>query len=151
MQRMFDIFAVTITMCLAVGASAGLLKASGKDIPLATVVSFAVGIALVICGNYLGKVPRNFLVGIFFTPWCLTSDEVWSRAHRLAGRVLVVGGLGLLLYACYPKPWLGIALVASTIAALMSVLLYSYRLYLHIDAAGKHSDRPDSPGAEETL
>ena len=43
-------------------------------------------------GNVLGKVQRNFFVGVR-TPWTLASERVWTETHRLAARVFV--GIGL--------------------------------------------------------
>jgi uncharacterized membrane protein len=60
------------------------------------------GIALFMAfiGNLLGKVRRNFWIGIR-TPWTLASDEVWFATHRLAARLMVVAGLlGAVLVFC---------------------------------------------------
>jgi len=43
-------------------------------------------------GNLLGKVRRNFWVGIR-TPWTLASEEVWIATHRLGARLMVAAGL----------------------------------------------------------
>jgi len=43
-------------------------------------------------GNVLGKVRRNFYMGIR-TPWTLASERVWDATHRLAGYFWVAGGL----------------------------------------------------------
>src|SRR5262249_43685722 len=52
----------------------------------------AVGVLLVVLGNFLGKVTRNFFVGIR-TPWTLASEEVWFKTHRLGGKLFVFAGL----------------------------------------------------------
>ena len=49
----------------------------------------------ILLGNVLGKVQRNFFVGVR-TPWTLASDWVWIETHRLAARLFVATGvLGL--------------------------------------------------------
>jgi uncharacterized membrane protein len=53
-----------------------------------------IGIALVLLGNVLGKVRRNFWLGVR-TPWTLASDRVWYATHRLAGKTMVLGGLAV--------------------------------------------------------
>ncbi|WP_400194155.1 SdpI family protein [Hymenobacter sp. B81] len=59
----------------------------------------------VLLGNYLTTVPPNYFVGIR-TPWTLESPAVWTRAHRLGGRLFVGAGLlGLLLTALLPAAW----------------------------------------------
>lgn len=45
-------------------------------------------------GNVLGKVQRNFFVGVR-TPWTLASERVWIETHRLAARVFVGTGAGI--------------------------------------------------------
>jgi uncharacterized membrane protein len=43
-------------------------------------------------GNVIGKVRRNFWLGIR-TPWTLANERVWYSTHRLAAKSMVVGGL----------------------------------------------------------
>src|SRR5262249_54272853 len=50
-------------------------------------------VAFALLGNVLGKVKRNFWVGVR-TPWTLASDVVWERTHRLAAW-LFTGGAGV--------------------------------------------------------
>jgi uncharacterized membrane protein len=49
-------------------------------------------IACVLPGNVLGKVRRNFWLGVR-TPWTLADERVWYATHRLAARTMVGGGL----------------------------------------------------------
>jgi uncharacterized membrane protein len=41
-------------------------------------------VSLILMGNPMGKVRRNFFIGIR-TPWTLASERVWYATHRLAG------------------------------------------------------------------
>jgi uncharacterized membrane protein len=43
-------------------------------------------------GNVLGKVRRNFYIGVR-TPWTLASERVWNDTHRMAAWVFVAGGV----------------------------------------------------------
>jgi uncharacterized membrane protein len=43
-------------------------------------------------GNVIGKVRRNFWLGVR-TPWSLANERVWYSTHRLAARSMVVTGL----------------------------------------------------------
>ena len=54
----------------------------------------AVGVLFVLMGNFLGKVTRNFFVGIR-TPWTLANEEVWLRTHRLGGKCFVAAGFAV--------------------------------------------------------
>jgi uncharacterized membrane protein len=46
----------------------------------------------VLLGNVLGKVQRNFWIGVR-TPWTLANERVWYATHRFAARTFVLGGL----------------------------------------------------------
>lgn len=43
-------------------------------------------------GNFIGKVRRNFWVGVR-TPWTLANETVWNIVHRRAGQLWVAIGL----------------------------------------------------------
>jgi uncharacterized membrane protein len=47
---------------------------------------------LALLGNVLGKVRRNFYIGVR-VPWTLASDRVWNDTHRLAAWLMVAAGL----------------------------------------------------------
>jgi len=50
-----------------------------------------IGILFVIIGNYLTKMRSSFFFGIR-TPWTLSSDHVWKKTHRIAGRLFMLAG-----------------------------------------------------------
>src|SRR5262249_13952430 len=50
-----------------------------------------VGVMFSVLGNWMGKIRRNFYVGIR-TPWTLANDEVWERTHRSGGKVMMLIG-----------------------------------------------------------
>jgi uncharacterized membrane protein len=85
-------------------------------------------------GNVLGKVRRNFWIGVR-TPWTLANETVWDRTHRMAAWLFVAAGLlgfvgvllGVPLLACF---------VGILIAALAPVL-YSLVLYKRLEREGK--------------
>ena len=48
-------------------------------------------------GNVMGKIKRNFFVGIR-TPWTIADERVWDATHRTAAKIWFFGGLvGFLL------------------------------------------------------
>jgi uncharacterized membrane protein len=94
------------------------------------VVAGAMGLMFVLIGNQLGKSRSMFLVGIR-TPWTLASEEVWIRTHRLGGKLMVAGGLAILLAALLPIPS---GLLAGVCGASLAVMVgvpvaYSYLLW----------------------
>ncbi len=89
-------------------------------------ISAGLGLLLLVLGNYLGKFPKNFWIGIR-TPWTLASDEVWFKTHRLAGRTFMAGGF-LLIAAAFAglrvEYLVGITLVAALTPVLYSLVIY---------------------------
>lgn len=70
--------------------------ALGKNINMATMMSFALGVLFMAIGNYMGKIRSNFMFGIR-TPWALSSEVSWNKTHRLGGRLFFL--VGLLVFA----------------------------------------------------
>ncbi|MGB7439253.1 MAG: SdpI family protein [Candidatus Acidiferrum sp.] len=86
------------------------------------------GVCLVfaLLGNLMGKVRRNFYLGIR-TPWALANERVWNATHRFAAKTLVVGGvLGLLLTAAGIDGWpvLGVLLAGAFVPVVYSLVFY---------------------------
>ncbi len=84
-------------------------------------------------GNVLGKVRRNFYIGVR-TPWTLASERVWADTHRLAAWLLVLGslvGFGITVT--------GLPLVAAFVVLMASLLvpvLYSFAHYKRLERRG---------------
>ncbi len=84
----------------------------------------SLGIAAV--GNYMSILKPNWLIGIR-TPWTLQNDRVWTRTHRLGGRLMVAGGmLGALLAVLVPAPYTVGAVVAVFLIVTLVPIIYSY-------------------------
>jgi uncharacterized membrane protein len=113
--------------------------------PLDTVKLVIGGMMLffALLGNVMGKVRRNFYVGVR-TPWTLASDAVWEPTHRLAAWLMVVGGVvGFVLVVA------GVPFYYCLIVVLTCILVpvpYSLWLYKKLEREGK-LDTPD-PTAE---
>ncbi|HEX7733182.1 MAG TPA: SdpI family protein [Rhodanobacter sp.] len=119
---------------------AAMLAGAGHAVPMATVAPLAVGVLLMVLGNYMGKLRRNFFIGIR-TPWTLASEAVWERTHRLAGWVYVLAGVALVVLA------LAGAMSGWSLAAVVVVVLTphvcSYFIYRRLE--GRHSSEGDVP------
>lgn len=94
------------------------------------------GLMLVMAGlgNVLGKVRRNFWMGIR-TPWTLANDAVWDGTHRLAARLLVVTGVLGALVASLGAP-LALPFVALMVALLWPTV-YSLLLFKRLQSEGR--------------
>ena len=127
-QRVTDILTLAATLMVSGIGVAVLLVASGRNLPMLAVVQLLTGGFFIVLGNFLGKVRRNFFIGIR-TPWTLASDEVWARTHRFGGWVFVIAGIALVALAWapaqrparFPLTLLGIIGVAAVV-----VVVHSY-------------------------
>ena len=88
------------------------------------------GLLFVVLGNFMGKLTKNFFVGIR-TPWTLASDEVWLRTHRLGGKLFVLAGVALFIAGLLGGGTVPL-LVAVAVAGGIPVV-YSYLLYRRIE------------------
>jgi uncharacterized membrane protein len=121
------------------------VTAIGLNIPInvTLVVSLALSLLFMFLGNYMGKLRRNFWVGMR-TPWTLTSDQVWERTHRFAGWLLVGGGLLGIVLSFIPSIRL-YGILGIVIAVSIVSVVYSYVIYHQLETNGK---KPLSPPFE---
>jgi len=146
-RRTYEVIKATIMGFLFLIMVMAHLAALGKVVAVGQFIFAAVGLLLLVLGNYMGKVTKNFFVGIR-TPWTLASDEVWLRTHRLGGKLFVLAGLVLIVCAI---AGLGLipGLVAIGAASLIPVI-YSYVIYRRIEGFKNHppeNGSPDDAGA----
>ena len=103
-----------------------LMAGAGYAVPMPIIALCAVGVLFMVLGNYMGKLRKNFFIGIR-TPWTLASDAVWERTHRLGGWVFVLAGLLLVLGAIVRAPsWVPVVVL---ILAVLIPCAYSYVIY----------------------
>jgi uncharacterized membrane protein len=112
----------------------------GRPVDMVRGIEAGIGLLLAVVGNFLGKVTRNFFVGIR-TPWTLASEEVWMRTHRLGGRLFVLAGLAMFALALAGGGPIAMIVVVGA-AALVSVVA-SYFIYRRIEGF-KEDTRDDS-------
>ena len=120
---------VTLLAGMSVIAIALLMKGVGRNIPVVSCITVTLGVMLAVIGNWLGKVRRNFWVGIR-TPWTLANERVWERTHRVGGKLTVLFGLALAISGAFAPP---VAVFVVTLAGALGLavwsLIYSYVLY----------------------
>lgn len=126
---------VTLIVAMAGGVHVLLLAGNlGMDLDIARIVPAGVFVLLILIGNPLGKVRRNFYIGIR-TPWTLASERVWYATHRMGARVLVVTGLCGLAAVFLGAP--AAAMLTLIAAAALFPILYSLVLYKRLERAGQ--------------
>jgi uncharacterized membrane protein len=142
-----NVFTVAIVGFTSGIAVLVLLEASGTNVRINQMTFAGVGLLFIVLGNYMGKVRKNFFIGIR-TPWTLASDEVWNRTHRLGGKFLILIGALMMLnsFVRFQLQWLITAIV---IAALVPVI-YSYVIYRQIEGFTPDEDDPTDDSLEES-
>lgn len=111
----------------ALGSLAGIV------LDVTRAVEGGVCLLIALMGNVLGKVRRNFFVGVR-TPWTIANEQVWNATHRFAARTFFAGGLlGLLAVIAKAPFWAPIAVIL--IAALAPVI-YSLVFYKQLERQG---------------
>jgi uncharacterized membrane protein len=89
---------------------------------------------LILIGNVLGKVKRNFYIGMR-TPWTLASEKVWYATHRFAAKAFVAAGfLGLLSVIFSAPPVIEFSIL---IAAALASVIYSLVYYKRLERLGE--------------
>ncbi|HUK31717.1 MAG TPA: SdpI family protein [Candidatus Acidoferrum sp.] len=97
-------------------------------------ITAGVCLLLALLGNVLGKVRRNFYIGIR-TPWTLANETVWNATHRLGGKMFFVCGVIGFVLALFRAPfWSVMAILAA--GALVPVV-YSLVLYKQLERRGE--------------
>jgi uncharacterized membrane protein len=105
----------------------------GHSLNVRRVIAGSLCLLFILLGNLMGKVRRNFFIGVR-TPWALANERVWNATHRLAAKTVVLSGLtGLALIALDVHGW---ALFPLMIGALVPVL-YSLYFYKQLERRGK--------------
>lgn len=103
-----------------------LCSALGVRMEISRVLPALIFLVLIFIGNPMGKVRRNFFIGIR-TPWTLASEAVWYATHRLAARLMVGSGLlGLIAVWGAAPYWVLLVLMGAwaLVSAGYSLLLY---------------------------
>lgn len=109
-----------------VASSVTLLEALGKQVKVEIIIPMAVGVVLVIIGNYLPKTKQNYTVGIKI-PWTIDNEENWNKTHRIGGFMFVLGGITIAVSSLFKC-----RVIVMLIAMFMMILvptIYSYMLY----------------------
>ena len=122
----YDAMMLTLAAAMCVVSVSVAFASAGYDMPVGRIVGVSVGLAIAVLGNLMGKVRKNFFVGIR-TPWTLADDEVWLRTHRVAGVLFTCAGL-LMACTAFTHVFVMVGIFAVLAAAIVPVL-YSYVCY----------------------
>lgn len=77
-----------------------ILSSLGYELNIGSIVINSTVLLFLIFGNFLGKIKSNYFIGIR-TPWTLENPEIWSKTHRLGGKIWVWSSLFMLVIAFF--------------------------------------------------
>ena len=93
-----------------------------------------VSLLIALMGNKMGKVRRNFWIGVR-TPWTLANERVWNATHRFAAKAMVLAGVGGLIVALVSTQyWLYVVII---LLGCLSPVLYSFVYYKRLERSGQ--------------
>lgn len=121
----YDAVVATIVGVLVAAHVAMLGIALGWPIRMELVAPVAVGLMFIVVGWLLPRSHRTWFFGIR-TPWTLSSDEVWTRTHRVGGPLFVVCGLFVIIGAFVGPSWWPLMLIAAVTVLVVGLYAYSY-------------------------
>lgn len=136
----FERFRVTygricLTIILAMSALdvVFLLAGAGYPLRIGATLCVVMGLMLAVMGNWLGKVRRNFYVGVR-TRWTLANEVVWEKTHRISAKLFVVHGLvSAVVGLVGPPDWICFAvLVGGILVTTVWAIVYSFVCYRRV-------------------
>jgi uncharacterized membrane protein len=111
-----------------------VLAAVGAPIPMPRSLIAGIFLFFALLGNVLGKVRRNFWVGIR-TPWTLANEKVWNATHRLSAWLFLA--LGLLGFVTVLAGVNLLVVMVVFVAAILWPIIYSLVLYKRLERTGQ--------------
>lgn len=133
------IIMLVVALCAAMHMVV-LLSYVFPDFPIDRGLMGVLFLFFILLGNVLGKVQRNFWIGIR-TPWTIANQKVWEKTHRLAAWLFVgMGTLGicsLLISNMIPAPIMVGCWVSMIALAALVPVIYSLVFYKQLERTGK--------------
>jgi uncharacterized membrane protein len=87
-----------------------------------------------VIGNFLGKVRRNFYIGVR-TPWTLVDERVWYATHRFTAKLWTAGSALCFILVLASQPswtWL-----SGSAALAIAPIAYSFIAYKRREHLGQ--------------
>ena len=128
--RVLKILRLLITSFMACIAFAILAFALHYRFDMNRFIGVGMGLLFAVLGNFMGKLRPNYFAGIR-TPWTLESPTVWTKTHQFGGRVMVAGGICMIIatFVLPPQLYVYCFLLPFTVLIGIIPLVYSYFCY----------------------
>ena len=94
----------------------------------------ALGMIIYYAGVMTENAKQNWFIGVR-TPWTLSSEVVWDKTNKLAGKLFKVAGVLAAIGTVFPKYAIFLILVPVILAAVYPII-YSYQKYQQEIKAG---------------
>ncbi|MGM9927558.1 MAG: SdpI family protein [Bacillus sp. (in: firmicutes)] len=102
-----------------------ILYGLGYEFSIENFVIIGVGLLFMYLGNIMPTIKPNYFFGIK-TPWTLHNERVWTKTHRLGGKLFFTGGLVIILSVFFTNIAAIFILIAIVIILTLSTVIYSF-------------------------
>ncbi|HWQ19029.1 MAG TPA: SdpI family protein [Methanotrichaceae archaeon] len=126
-RRYYDIFALMVMGFLLYLYLLTICWNLGSRFNMIQMMSPAFSALFYYAGVMTENARRNWFIGVR-TPWTMSSDSVWDKTNRLAGKLMKAAGVLALLALVLPEHALVLILAPAVFAGLYPII-YSYIEY----------------------
>jgi len=126
-RRYYDGFVILFMLFMIVVYLLTILWNTGIKISLNVFLPIAAGIMFVGVGILVENTRQNWFVGIR-TPWTMSSESVWDKTHRMAGKLFKIAGAIAIVGILFQSYAVYFVLVPAILVAVYTVA-YSYVEY----------------------
>lgn len=146
-ESTFNRISICVLLFLVYMHAIMLWAATGRILDMNRTIFLGVCGLIVLLGNVMGKIRRNFFVG-FRTPWTLASERVWNATHRFGAFSMVLGGLlaALVTFAEFYS-----AAIVLLLAGCLLPLLFSLVYAKYLEARGQLDAESDLSNTSHPL
>jgi len=130
-QKVYNLFRYLLILILWAIYLISSFNALGYNVRVEIWIPLIIGLLFIVLGNYMGKIKPNWFMGIR-TPWTLSNDQVWSKTHRLGGKMFMLMGLLFILNPLLPFQSLTWMLIVPITLVALVPIIYSYVLFKKI-------------------
>lgn len=112
------------------------LFALGYPMDIPQIITFGVGLLLIVMGNYMPQIRQNYYFGIR-TSWAIANTWVWKKTQRMGGILYVLMGLGILILSFLPDSVQFPVFMTILLGGTGWLYLYSYLVFLKAKKTGR--------------
>jgi len=131
LEGYYDLLVVTVVGLLAYVHGVVIAWNLGWEFEIVQALAPAVAVVYFVAGVVIGRVDKNWFVGIR-TPWTLSSERVWERTHERGAPLFKLSGLAALGAVALPE--YGVYFLVGPVAvSALYLTVYSYLTYRRLD------------------